>query len=116
MIYGWGAHRACRARSPAPLPWREGCYLEVFCKQRHIGASSRHGSADPQPGVAAVRERRSTSRTNMTRQIEAGYYEQKQLASKSKVIAWSHSARFEVAKALLAPLAGGRLLDYGSGD
>lgn len=48
--------------------------------------------------------------------IEEGYYEKKQLSSPSKLIAWSHSSRFEVARELLAPFAGKRLLDYGSGD
>lgn len=50
------------------------------------------------------------------RQIEEGYYEKKQLSSPSRVIAWSHSSRFRVARELLAPFAGQRLLDYGSGD
>jgi SAM-dependent methyltransferase len=50
------------------------------------------------------------------REIEAGHYEAKQLRSPSKVIAWSHSSRFDVARQLLAPLAGRRLLDYGAGD
>lgn len=50
------------------------------------------------------------------REIEAGHYERKQLASRSRLISWSHSSRFDVARELLAPLAGRRLLDYGSGD
>ena len=50
------------------------------------------------------------------RQIESGHYEQKQLESPSRVIAWSHASRFDVARDLLAPFAGRRLLDYGSGD
>lgn len=48
--------------------------------------------------------------------IEAGHYERKQLASPSRIIAWSHSSRFGVARDLLSPFAGQRLLDYGSGD
>jgi 2-polyprenyl-3-methyl-5-hydroxy-6-metoxy-1,4-benzoquinol methylase len=50
------------------------------------------------------------------REIEAGHYERKQLSSRSRLIAWSHTSRFDMARELLAPLAGKRLLDYGSGD
>jgi SAM-dependent methyltransferase len=31
-------------------------------------------------------------------------------------VAWSHGSRFAVARALVSPFAGGRLLDYGCGD
>src|SRR5690349_11935575 len=50
------------------------------------------------------------------RQVEAGHYELKQLASPSRLIAWSHGSRFDLARRLLKPFAGQRLLDYGSGD
>jgi 2-polyprenyl-3-methyl-5-hydroxy-6-metoxy-1,4-benzoquinol methylase len=46
----------------------------------------------------------------------AGHYAKKQLFSRSRLVAWSHSSRFETAKALVAPFDGGRLLDYGCGD
>lgn len=45
-----------------------------------------------------------------------GHYEQKQLLSRSRIIAWSHGARFRLARALVEPHAGKRLLDYGCGD
>ncbi len=45
-----------------------------------------------------------------------GHYEQKQLLSRSRIIAWSHGARFRLARALVQPYAGQRLLDYGCGD
>ena len=32
------------------------------------------------------------------------------------MVAWSHGSRFELARKLVAPRAGGRLLDYGCGD
>jgi 2-polyprenyl-3-methyl-5-hydroxy-6-metoxy-1,4-benzoquinol methylase len=45
-----------------------------------------------------------------------GSYARKQLHSPSRLVRWSHSSRFERARALVAPYAGGRLLDYGCGD
>lgn len=46
----------------------------------------------------------------------AGQYEQKQLLSRSRLVSWSHGARFRTARRLVAPYAGQRLLDYGCGD
>ena len=48
--------------------------------------------------------------------IADGHYAKKQLHCPSRVVAWSHGSRFELARALVAPYAGGRLLDYGCGD
>jgi 2-polyprenyl-3-methyl-5-hydroxy-6-metoxy-1,4-benzoquinol methylase len=45
-----------------------------------------------------------------------GHYAQKQLGSRSRLIAWSHRRRLEMAARLAAPYAGRRLLDYGCGD
>ena len=45
-----------------------------------------------------------------------GAYARKQLHSPSRLVRWSHSSRFARARALVAPYAGGRLLDYGCGD
>jgi 2-polyprenyl-3-methyl-5-hydroxy-6-metoxy-1,4-benzoquinol methylase len=45
-----------------------------------------------------------------------GHYAQKQLFSRSRLVAWSHASRFEMARQLVAPRAGQRLLDYGCGD
>lgn len=45
-----------------------------------------------------------------------GNYARKQLYSSVRVIAWSHGSRFKKACRLVAPFAGGRLLDYGCGD
>ena len=36
--------------------------------------------------------------------------------TRSRVVAWSHGSRFALARRLVAPAAGGRLLDYGCGD
>ena len=46
----------------------------------------------------------------------AGHYEQKQILSRSRVVAWSHGARFKMARTLVGPYAGKDLLDYGCGD
>jgi SAM-dependent methyltransferase len=45
-----------------------------------------------------------------------GHYYQKQLASGSAVIAWSHRARFETARRLIGSGRIRKLLDYGCGD
>lgn len=45
-----------------------------------------------------------------------GHYARKQLFSRSRVVAWSHGRRFELARTLVAPRAGRTLLDYGCGD
>jgi SAM-dependent methyltransferase len=47
---------------------------------------------------------------------QAGHYETKQLASRIPLLSWSHRARFALARRLVAPYAGRRLLDYGCGD
>lgn len=48
--------------------------------------------------------------------IEPGHYARKQLLSGSTLVRWSHGSRFKLARDLVAPLAGRRLLDYGCGD
>lgn len=48
--------------------------------------------------------------------IKRGHYAQKQLLCSSKCVAWSHGSRFRLARELVAPRAGGKLLDYGCGD
>jgi 2-polyprenyl-3-methyl-5-hydroxy-6-metoxy-1,4-benzoquinol methylase len=48
--------------------------------------------------------------------VVPGAYARKQLYSPSRLVRWSHSSRFARARALVAPYAGGRLLDYGCGD
>jgi SAM-dependent methyltransferase len=48
--------------------------------------------------------------------IAAGHYARKQLHCPSRVVAWSHGHRFDLARRLVAAAAGGRLLDYGCGD
>ena len=49
-------------------------------------------------------------------QVPPGHYAQKQLLSRSGLVRWSHGSRFRLARELVAPLAGRRLLDYGCGD
>ena len=48
--------------------------------------------------------------------LSGGHYARKQIFSRSRLVAWSHGSRFDMARALVAPYAGGRLLDYGCGD
>lgn len=49
-------------------------------------------------------------------QIAKGEYARKQLSGRAGLIGWSHERRFRTARAMVAPFAGGRLLDYGCGD
>ena len=48
--------------------------------------------------------------------VTPGHYAQKQLLSRSRLVRWSHGSRFTLARELVAPFAGKRLLDYGCGD
>jgi SAM-dependent methyltransferase len=48
--------------------------------------------------------------------LKDGDYARKQIYCRSGLVRWSHGSRFELARALVAPRAGGRLLDYGCGD
>jgi SAM-dependent methyltransferase len=48
--------------------------------------------------------------------LTGGHYARKQIFSRNRLVAWSHTRRFAVARQLVAPHAGRRLLDYGSGD
>ena len=48
--------------------------------------------------------------------VSRGHYARKQIFSRNRLVAWSHSSRFALARRLVAPYAGGRLLDYGCGD
>ena len=48
--------------------------------------------------------------------ITPGHYAQKQLLSRSGLVRWSHGSRFKLARALVEPFSGQRLLDYGCGD
>lgn len=48
--------------------------------------------------------------------VREGTYARKQLGSRSRVISWSHSSRFQIGLSLSADLAGKRVLDYGCGD
>ena len=54
--------------------------------------------------------------TANTPPLATGEYARKQLFSRSRLLAFSHGARFEVARRLVEPHAGRRLLDYGCGD
>ena len=46
----------------------------------------------------------------------SGFYAQKQILSRSRLIAWSHQGRFATGLRLARTIAGGRTLDYGCGD
>jgi 2-polyprenyl-3-methyl-5-hydroxy-6-metoxy-1,4-benzoquinol methylase len=48
--------------------------------------------------------------------LKTGDYARKQIYCRSGLVRWSHGSRFELARALVANRAGGRLLDYGCGD
>lgn len=48
--------------------------------------------------------------------LKTGDYARKQIFSRSGLVRWSHGSRFALARRLVAPRGGGRLLDYGCGD
>jgi SAM-dependent methyltransferase len=48
--------------------------------------------------------------------LRDGDYARKQIYCPSRVVRWSHGSRFELARRLVSPHKGGRLLDYGCGD
>ena len=54
-----------------------------------------------------------TSRSNP---VKEGHYARKQIYCPSRIISWSHRARFKMGRKLVSAQAGGRLLDYGCGD
>jgi SAM-dependent methyltransferase len=48
--------------------------------------------------------------------VRAGFYAQKQINSRSRLIAWSHRGRFATGLRLAREIGGSRTLDYGCGD
>jgi len=48
--------------------------------------------------------------------LQTGHYARKQLFSRNRILQWSHRSRFEMARRMVEPYAGGNLLDYGCGD
>lgn len=48
--------------------------------------------------------------------LQGGTYARKQLFGRASLLKWSHGSRFQMARALVAPHAPRRLLDYGCGD
>ncbi len=48
--------------------------------------------------------------------VRAGFYAQKQINSRSRLISWSHRGRFATGIRLAREVSGARTLDYGCGD
>ena len=48
--------------------------------------------------------------------IASGHYARKQIHCPSRLVAWSHGSRFDLAQQLVGSDPDGRLLDYGCGD
>ena len=57
-----------------------------------------------------------TTPLDLQDRLASGSYARKQFLCKDRVIAWSHASRFTKARALVAPYAGRRLIDFGCGD
>lgn len=53
---------------------------------------------------------------NLRDAIQQGHYARKQIFSRDKLVAWSHSRRFATAVSLAGGFKGKRVLDYGCGD
>ena len=54
--------------------------------------------------------------TDLRSAIEQGHYARKQILSRDRLVAWSHSRRFDTAVSLARAFREKRLLDYGCGD
>jgi len=77
-----------------------------------VQRKTRLPPTDPaKPGTAVNREPSTADDV-----LRSGDYARKQIYCPSRVVAWSHGSRFDLARTLVAPRAGGRLLDYGCGD
>jgi SAM-dependent methyltransferase len=48
--------------------------------------------------------------------LKTGHYSRKQLFSRNRILQWSHSRRYAMARRIVKPYAGGNLLDFGCGD
>jgi 2-polyprenyl-3-methyl-5-hydroxy-6-metoxy-1,4-benzoquinol methylase len=48
--------------------------------------------------------------------LQSGHYARKQIFSRNRILQWSHRSRYEMARRIVTPYAGGNLLDYGCGD
>jgi len=48
--------------------------------------------------------------------LQPGHYAGKQLFSRNKILQWSHRKRYAMARRMVEPYAGGKLLDFGCGD
>lgn len=53
---------------------------------------------------------------SLTLRDQFGSYARKQIFSRNKILQWSHRRRYEMARRMVEPYAGERLLDYGCGD
>jgi SAM-dependent methyltransferase len=54
--------------------------------------------------------------TDLRNAIEQGHYARKQILSRDRLVAWSHTRRFDTAVSLARAFRERRLLDYGCGD
>src|SRR5688572_12864275 len=55
-------------------------------------------------------------RVNMLDAVRSGFYAEKQINSRSRLISWSHRGRFATGLRLARGVASARTLDYGCGD
>ena len=56
------------------------------------------------------------SKESLEHCLQTGHYSRKQLFSRNRILQWSHRNRYAMARRMVEPYAGGRLLDYGCGD
>jgi 2-polyprenyl-3-methyl-5-hydroxy-6-metoxy-1,4-benzoquinol methylase len=53
---------------------------------------------------------------SLEQRLQTGHYARKQLFSRNRILQWSHSRRYAMARRIVKPYAGGNLLDFGCGD
>lgn len=56
------------------------------------------------------------SREALDHCLQTGHYARKQLFSRNRILQWSNRNRYAMARRMVEPHAGGRILDYGCGD
>src|SRR5271157_5167927 len=115
---GYSRPAASRSRRSGPAFQRPTAYART-ARCLRAGRGGRTRTATP----ARRRRRGLPSDGNSERLVSSvekavaqGHYARKQLFCRDAIVAWSHQSRFKTARRLVEPYAGGRLLDYGSGD
>src|SRR5258708_3917138 len=101
-------HGSPRLRSCATIFGRRGCNTVRRLLSEPCGSPAYR---------RLIRQRQSSMPIeSLEHCLQTGHYSRKQLFSRNRILQWSHRSRFEMARRMVEPYAGGMLLDYGCGD